>query len=187
MPLLIGELVNYFTSSPFPRVREILIGKKEAYMRNRSRFAASAFLCSFAVLFLFACGGCGGGNSTSSNTGSHYPFEGINTTPAESLVNPLVGTWSGGGRSLTFNRDNTYSADVNQEGIPRVWGTITVSGNLMMITDREGPSSCVTSAAAQDGGGSYTYVISGNTLSFSLFHDSCGRRIVLLSPFFSKQ
>ncbi|HUL00861.1 MAG TPA: hypothetical protein VLX29_08405 [Nitrospirota bacterium] len=154
-------------------------------MKKKARIVAISFICSGAMLVLFACGNSNDNISSSVITLEHGTTEEskiVSTTTQ--LKNPIIGSWHGGGHSLTFNEDNTYTDDMNQEDKPRVWGKIVLSGNLIMITDIGGSDSCISSVVEQDRGGSYTYNISGNTIAFNLFHDSCSRRIDLLhSPF----
>jgi hypothetical protein len=141
-------------------------------------------LCSFIMVFLFACGSNGGG--TGSNTNSQDPLAGessSNTNTAKSQ-NPLAGTWVSGGHSLTFKSDNTYSRDFNLDDVPAVRGTVTVSGNVIIVTD-SGP--CISSATGKITSGSYTYAMSGNTLTFSLFHDPCSDRAACLGLTYTKQ
>jgi hypothetical protein len=136
------------------------------------------------MVFLFACGGNGGG--TGSNANSRNPLVGessANTNTANSQ-NPLAGTWVSGGYSLTFRSDNTYSRDFNLDGIPAVRGSVTVSGNVIIVTDS---GSCISSTTEKITSGSYTYTMSGNTLTFSLFHDPCSDRAAFMGLTYTKQ
>jgi hypothetical protein len=136
------------------------------------------------MVFLFACGSNGGGNS--SNTNSQNPVVGessANTNTANSQ-NPLAGTWVSGGYSLTFKSDNTYSRDFNLDDVPAVRGSVTVSGNVIIVTDSD---SCISSTTGETTSGSYTYTMSGNTLTFSLFHDPCSDRAAFLRLTYTKQ
>jgi len=129
-------------------------------------------LCSFFMVSLLACGNGGGGVSSGSNANSQ---------------NPLVGTWVSGDYSLTFKSDNTYSGGFNHDGAPQVWGSITLSGNLIMLTDSGGSDACINSAAGQAVTGSYTYHISGDTLNFNLFYDPCSGRAAFMGRTYTKK
>jgi autotransporter translocation and assembly factor TamB len=141
-------------------------------------------LCSFIMVFLFACGSNGGG--TSSNTNSQNPVVGESSanTNAANSQNPLAGTWVSGGYSLTFKSDNTYSRNFNLDDVPAVRGSVTVSGNVIIVTDSD---SCISSTTGETTSGSYTYTMSGNTLTFSLFHDPCSDRAAFLGLTYTKQ
>ncbi len=146
-----------------------------------------AFMASF-MLFLISCGNGGGNNSLTSNADSQKLYEETNAvakTDAD-VRNPLAGTWVNGKHTLTFTADNTYSGDFNRDGIPDAWGSVTMSGNVIIFSDSGGNGSC---AGAGDEGarGCYTYTISDNTLTFGLFYDPCSRRVALLTPTYTKQ
>jgi hypothetical protein len=153
-------------------------------MKTRTNHSLTMSLCSFIVVFLFACGSNGGG--TGSNTNSQNPLVGESSahTNTANSQNPLAGTWVSGGYSLTFKPDNTYSRDFNLDGIPAVRGSVTVSGNVIIVTDS---GSCISSATGKITSGSYTYTMSGNTLTFSLFHDLCSDRAAFLGLTYTKQ
>jgi hypothetical protein len=138
--------------------------------------------CSFFMVSLLACGGSSGPDTDSQN-----PLGESSTRLDANPQNPLIGTWVSGGHSLTFKSDNTYLRDFNHEGIPAVRGSVMVSGNLILVTDSDGRHSCVNSADGQVVSGAYTYAISGNTLTFSLFHDPCSDRAAFLGLTYTKQ
>ncbi len=129
-------------------------------------------LFCFLSAVLLACGSIGDGTSNANKT-SQNPHGESSSRLDLNHQNPLIGTWVSRGYSLTFNPDNTYVRDFNHEGIPAVQGSAAVSGNVLIVTDS---GSCISSAAEQSTSGSYTYTLSGNTLTFSLFHDSCSDR-----------
>ncbi|HUI68266.1 MAG TPA: hypothetical protein VL087_08650 [Nitrospirota bacterium] len=153
-------------------------------MKTRTNHSLMTLLCSFMVFFFFGCGSNGGGSIT--NTNSPFPLVGessSNTNTANSQ-NPLAGTWVSSGYSLTFNSDNTYLRDFNHEGIPAVRGSVTVSGNVIIVTDS---GSCIGSTTGRIESGSYTYTIVGNTLTFNLFHDPCSDRAAFLDQTYTRQ
>ncbi len=141
-----------------------------------------ATLFSFLIVSLLACG-TGGGTSSSNKTSRNPPGDSrvrLDSNPQ----NPLIGTWVCKEYRLIFNPDNTYIRDFNQEGIPAVQGSVSVSGNVLIVTDS---GSCMSSAAEKNTSGSYTYILSGNTLTFSLFHDSCNDRAAFFELTYAKQ
>ncbi len=146
--------------------------------------ALTALLATFIIGWMLECGYDGGGNSPSSN-GQNHPGSGGLSSTANS-ENPLVGTWVSGRHSLTFNSDYTYSSDLNRDGIPSVWGSVVVSGNVAIFTDAAASNSCTRKDDGQVVSGSYTYAVSGSTLSFSLVHDLCSDRVNLLNLSYQK-
>jgi hypothetical protein len=155
-------------------------------MRMSIRHSLAILLLPFFVASLLSCGSNGGGNGSNSITSSHAFVEGIHSSADTSSQNPLIGTWSSGVYSLTFKSDNTYLRDFNHEGIPAVRGSVMVSGNLIIVTDSDGSHSCINTDG-QVVRGSYTYAISSNTLTFSLFHDACSDRAAFLGLTYTKQ
>lgn len=167
-------------------------------MKTRIKHSLTMSLCSLILASLFACGGNGGGTSSntnsqipigresSSNTNSQIPIvrESISNTNTAISQNPLTGTWVSEGYSLTFKPDNMYSRAFNIDGIPAVRGSVTVSGNVIILTDS---GSCLSSTTGRIESGSYTYNISGNTLTFSLFHDPCSDRAAFMGLTYTKQ
>ena len=148
-------------------------------MRVKIKHAITALLCSFFITSLLACGSAGS-SSSGSNTNSQNPLlEESKSNPR----NPLTGTWVGGGYSLTFNSDNTYSRDLNLAGTQAVRGSFTVSGNVIMVTDSD---SCIN-GTGETTSGSYTYTITGNTLMFNIFHDPCSDRAAFLSLTYTRR
>jgi hypothetical protein len=157
--------------------------KREFFVSTKSKYTLTALLCSFFMVSLHSCGtgGSSGSNTISQNTrGENSPRLDANSQ------NPLIGTWVSGGYSLTFKSDNIYLRNFNQEGIPTVRGINRVSGNLIIVTDSDGSHSCINTDG-QEVRGSYTYAISGNTLTFSLFHDPCSERAAFLGLTYTKQ
>ncbi len=154
-------------------------------MKTKIKYALTMLSCSFFMASLLACGGTGGGSS-GSNTNSQNPRGESSAGLDANHQNPLIGTWVNGGCSLTFESDNTYLRDLNHEGVPAVRGSFMVSGNLIIVTDFDGRHSCINSADGQVVSGSYTYAISGNTLTFNLFHDSCSARAAFLGLAYTK-
>ncbi len=136
------------------------------------------------MVSLLACGS--GGGSSGSNSNSQNPREESSVRSDVNPQNALIGKWVSGGYSLTFKSDNTYLRDFNHERISAVRGSVVVSGNLIMVTDPDGSHSCIN-ADGQVARGTYTYTISGNTLTFSLFHDPCSDRAAFLELTYTKQ
>ena len=151
-------------------------------MKMRIKRVLSLLSCfSFFMTSLLACGS---GNSGSS-TVPQNPLgeESRSNTYAATSLNPLAGTWVNGGYRLTFKADNTYSRDLNLPGMPAVRGSFTVSGNVIMVTDFD---SCINGTTGDTTSGSYTYTISGNALTFNLFHDPCSDRAAFLRLTYTK-
>jgi hypothetical protein len=153
-------------------------------MKTKIKYASTMLSCSFFMVSLLACGG---GSDSNSNPHSQYPGQESSARLDANTQNPLVGTWVSRGNSLTFKPDNTYLRDFNHEGIPAVRGSVMVSGNLIIVTDSDGRHSCINSADGQVVSGSYTYAISGNTLTFRLFHDPCSDRAAFLCLTYTRQ
>ncbi len=151
-------------------------------MSTKIEYVLTMLLCSFFMVSLPACGT--GGGSSGSNTSSQNPQEESRARLDANPKNPLIGTWVSGGYSITFKSDNTYLRDFNLEGVPAVRGSATMSGNVLIVTDS---SSCISSAIEKNTSGSYTYALSGNTLTFSLFHDSCSDRAAFFGLTYTKQ
>ncbi len=151
-------------------------------MSTKIEYVLTMLLCSFFMVSLPACG-TGDGTSSSNKTSRNLPGDGsvrLDSNPQ----NPLIGTWVSKEYRLIFNPDNTYIRDFNQEGIPAVQGSVSISGNVLIVTDS---GSCMSSAAEKSTIGSYTYTQSGNTLTFSLFHDSCSDRAAFFGLTYTKQ
>jgi hypothetical protein len=114
-------------------------------------------LCVAAIAGLTACGG-GGSSATSANAPS------------------IVGTWGNTGNAAetdTFNSDNTFA--LSQSGCTYTGGTYSVSGNKVTVTKAPtaaAPSgtspagTCNAAAAAGLATYSFTYTISGNSLTY---------------------
>jgi hypothetical protein len=153
-------------------------------MKTKTNHSSTMLLCSFIALFLIACGNNGEGSSPNTNSLNPLVGENSSNTNTANSQNPLAGTWVSGGYSLTFKSDNTYLRDFNHEGIPAVRGSVTVSGNVIIVADS---GSCISSTTGKIESGSYTYTIIGNTLTFNLFHDPCSDRAAFLGQTYSKQ
>lgn len=87
--------------------------------------------------------------------------------------NDLVGTWRydrGDGSSflLSFAADNTYSADLDQDGVPDLKGKYTVEGDTMTIEDTTGD--CVGKV------GVYTMQMEGKLMTLTEVSDDCADR-----------
>ena len=136
-------------------------------------------LCSSFMVALLACGN-GGGISSGSNANLQNPLGYGSVISSGNSQNPLIGTWVSWDYNLTFQSDNTYSGAFNHDGDAVVWGSITRSGNLIMLTDSGGSDACINNAAGQAVSGSYTYHISGSTLNFALFYDPCSGRAAFM-------
>jgi hypothetical protein len=128
-------------------------------------------LSIFCMVSMLACGSSGGGNNISSNGQNPLKSNGLSSTTKSE--NPLIGTWVSGEYSLTFKSNNTYFGGLNRDGSPDVWGSVIISGNVVIFSDTAG----INSSDLKDGGqiirGSYTYTINGNTLTFSPVLDLC--------------
>jgi hypothetical protein len=151
----------------------------------RIQDALSVLLATFFIFSMPGCGSDGGGNGASSDGQNH--LESGNLSSTTNSENPLIGTWVSGEHSLTFKSDNTYSGDFNHDGIPKVWGSVMVSGNVVIFTDAVDSNSCRRKDGGQIVSGSYTYAISGNTLIFSPVHDLCHNRANLLCLGYQKK
>jgi hypothetical protein len=158
-------------------------------MGTQIRHLSAILLPLFFASSLVSCGNSGGGNDSSPNAVSRAPVEEIHRSSANTgSQNPLVGAWVSGGYRLVFKADNTYSRDFNHDDIPVVLGSAKVSGNVIIVNDDSGGRySCVDSVTGQIVSGSYTYAISGNTLAFNLFHDSCSERAAFFNLVYSRQ
>ena len=156
-------------------------------MKTKIKYSLTMLLCSFIWVSLLACGGTGGSSSGSITNTNSQNLRGERSARLD--ANPqdqLIGTWVSGGYSLTFKSDNNYARDFNHEAIQAVRGSVMVSGNLMIVTDFDGSHSCIN-ADGQVVSGSYTYAISSNTLTFSLFHDPCSDRAAFFGLTYTKQ
>ncbi len=153
-------------------------------MKTSIKYALTILLCSSLVAILFACGGNGEGTSSKANSLDSFVDTGSSNLNSANPRNPLIGTWVSREYRLTFNPDSTYVRDFNQEGIPALQGSVTMSGNVLIVTDT---GSCGDSAAEEGTRGSYTYAISGNRLTFCLFHDPCRDRAALFERTYIKQ
>jgi hypothetical protein len=161
-------------------------GKKHRLGVNvRIQDALLVLFATFFIVSMPGCGSDGGGNDASSNGQNHLVSGNLSSTT--NSENPLIGTWLSGEHSLTFNSDNTYLGDLNHDGIPEVWGSVMVSGNVVIFTDAVGSNSRRLKDSGQIVSGSYTYAISGNTLIFSRVHDLCHNRANLLCLDYQKK
>jgi hypothetical protein len=128
-------------------------------------------LTIFCMVSMLACGSGGGGNKISSN--GQNPLKSNGLSSIINLENPLIGTWVSGEYSLTFKSDNTYVGSLNRDGSPEVWGSVIISGNVVIFSDTAGTNSPGWKDGGQIINGSYTYTINGNTLAFSPVLDLC--------------
>lgn len=93
-----------------------------------------------------------------------------------------IGRWR-----LGIEEDGTFQAERSDAGIV-VEGTWTTDGDQITFTDETGLLSCGNAAASpiidQDmASGTYTWVRSGKTLTFTQVDDACPGRIILLTTF----
>ena len=109
-----------------------------------------------AVALLAGCGG--GGSSAGGGQGSS---------------DSIIGTWSNGSETDTFNADKTFA--LSQGGCTYTGGTYSISGNKLSVatlpaaaaSSGTNPSgTCSTSGAASLTGYYFTYTISGNSLTY---------------------
>ncbi len=154
-------------------------------MRAKLEYAPVMLLCCVSLVSLIACGREEGGSFTGPNPQNMFEENGSNSR--DFLQNPLLGTWVNREYKLTFKSDNTYEIDFTRDGSSGAWGSITLSGNAIILTDSGGRYSCMPSAAGEVGSGCYTYTMIGNTLTFSLFHDACSSRTAILGLTYTKQ
>lgn len=151
----------------------------------RIRDALAALLTTLFIISNLACGRDGGVNGASSN--GQNPLESNSLSPTTNSENPLIGTWVSGGYSLTFKSDNTYSSDLNRDAIPEGWGSVMISGNVVIFTGAIGSNSYSRKDDGQIISGSYTYAICGNTLTFSPVLDLCRDRANILCLSYQKK
>jgi hypothetical protein len=151
-------------------------------MRMKIKSALTLLSCSIIMASLLSCGS----GSSGSNTIQQIPLgeEGGPNASTSNSQNPLLGTWVSGNNRLAFKTDNIYSRDPNLSGMSAVRGSFTVSGNVILVTDAD---SCINGTTGETTSGSYTYTISGNTLTFDLFHDPCSERAAFLMMTYTKQ
>lgn len=110
-------------------------------------------LCIAAISGLTACGGGGGSSSTAASTPS------------------IVGTWGNGTETQTYRSNNTFASSAG--GCTYSGGTYTVAGNKVSVAtvpttatpSGTAPAAC-GSVPAGFAGYSFTYTISGNTLTY---------------------
>ncbi len=153
-------------------------------MKTSMKHRLTIVLFFILFVFLLGCGSAGDGTSSANKT-SQNPRGDSSLRLDVNPQNPLIGTWVSRGYSLTFNPDGTYVRDFNHEGIPAVQGSVAMSGNVLIVTDS---GSCLsTGITEKNTSGSYTYILSGNTLTFSLFHDSCNDRAAFFELTYVKQ
>ena len=151
----------------------------------RMRYVSAALLTTLIIIYSLACGRDGGGSGAISN--GQAPLEGSAVSLITISENPLIGSWVSGRHSLAFNSDNTYSLDLDRDGIPEVWGSVTISGNVVIFSDAVGRNSYGPKDDGQIISGSYTYALSGNTLTFSPVLDLCRDRSNILCLSYQKK
>jgi hypothetical protein len=151
----------------------------------RIRRVFTSLLTILIIIFNFACGSGRDGSDTGSN--AQNPLESTGLILTTNIENPLIGTWVSGRYSLTFKSDYTYSIDINRDGIAEFKGSVTISGNVVIFTDAGGNSSYSWEDNGQAISGSYTYAISGNTLTFSPVLDLCRDRVNILCLSYQKK
>jgi hypothetical protein len=135
------------------------------------RDALAACLTSLCLVSLLSCGSSGGGSVVSSNGQNAIVSERLSA--ATNSENPLIGSWVSGKHNLTFKPDNTYSCEYNRDGMPAVWGSISISGNVAIFSEPSGCNPDIRKEGVQILAGSYTYSINGNTLTFNPVLDLC--------------
>jgi hypothetical protein len=156
------------------------------------RMGIRNFLTMLLPLFVFAtllsCGSKGVGNGSGSNAISQTPGEEIHASTDTGSQCPLVGIWVSGSYRLIFKPDNTYSRIYNHDDTLAISGNVQLSGNVIIVNDDSGGRySCVNSDIGQVVSGTYTYTISGNTLTFNLFHDPCSDRAAMFGLVYTRQ
>lgn len=152
-------------------------------MRTRASFAA--LLTTLIIVSNFSCGSDGGGSDASSN--GQNPLENKGLSLAINSENPLIGTWVSGRYSITFKSDNTYSIDLDRDGISEVWGSVLISGNVVIFTDAVGSNTYSRKDDGQIISGSYTYALYENTLTLNPVLDLCRNRANILCLSYQKK
>ena len=142
-----------------------------------------------ALLPLLTVGlGCGGdetptGGPQTPNLGN-FPLGVYTKTLTESDVPPEHRETVGTSR-LTFASDATWDLILNGERV--VFGTFSVSGNQISITDGGGPYSCALVGPAYRTG-TYTWSLNGSALSFTVVSDNCiGRAVGFSTKSYTKE
>jgi hypothetical protein len=157
-------------------------------MRMGIRNSLTMLLPLFLFTALVSCGSKGAGSGSGSNPIPQTPIEEIHASTDTGSQYPLVGIWASGPYRLIFKSDNTYSRICNHDDTPAVSGNVQLSGNVIIVNDDSGGRySCVNSDIGQVVSGTYTYNISGNTLTFNLFHDPCSDRAAMFSSVYTRQ
>lgn len=151
----------------------------------RIRDALAPFVAALFLVSLLACGNEGGGNSANVNGRNSRESDSFRSTI--NSENPLIGTWVSGEHSLTFQSDNRYSCDLDRDGIPAVWGSYMISGNVVIFSDAVGSGASNWKDGGQIISGTYTYTMNGNTLTFSPVLNLCRDRINILCLSYQKK
>jgi hypothetical protein len=101
----------------------------------------------------------------------------------------LTGTWTTTGLggipgtvTMTFDADSGYTVDAQATAGVDVTGTYSLTGSRIVYTDSSGPQACNAATT-----GTYDYVISGTTLTFTLVSDPCNGRILAMSKTWTRQ
>jgi hypothetical protein len=151
----------------------------------RIRGVSAALLTTLIIISHLGCGRDSGDNGASPN--GQNPLDSNSLSLTTNSENPLIGTWVSGEYSLTFKPDNTYSTDINRDGILEVGGRVTISGNVVIFTDAVGDNYYSQKDDGRVISGSYTYAICGNVLTFSPVLDLCRDRANILCLSYQKK
>jgi hypothetical protein len=147
----------------------------EKFKRSGSMLCGSLVLLSF-----FACGNDDGGSHRLAVAAVQNEQGKSDAGERDLLQHPLFGEWRCGSSTITIKQDNAYSVDLDQDDRPEAWGTVRISGNLILFSDSGGSNACIDRATEDSISGSYTYMLRGTELTFSSFHDPCNRREAFL-------
>lgn len=85
-----------------------------------------------------------------------------------------TGTYSSGEFAITFNEDGSHTVSVNDN--VAVKGSYTVTGDEIVLTDKEGQFACDGSLS-----GKYKWKLNENNLMFEKIEDGCDGRAAALS------
>jgi hypothetical protein len=116
---------------------------------------------------------------TSAASAQTSPLAGAFQATLKGNVSVLNGTWL-----LNVARNGAYTITKKPATTQvLISGVSTVSGHTFTVVDKSGPLSCKGSQARA----TYTFTLTGKTLTFKVMTDPCvGRKTVLASSHFTK-